>query len=102
MESNEVSATGNGGGSKDDGSIPAGHIRFYDNYQPPLEASDYVISVQQRVQSADVTPPLDQSFPAAAPLTQAFSVAAPRFALDPADIHSVFPPENSGGAFAQN
>jgi hypothetical protein len=102
MESNEVSTTGNGGGPKDDGSISAGHIRFYDNYQPPLEADDYVIYVQQRVQSADVAPPFDQSFPAAAPLTQAFSVAAPRFALDPADIHSVFPPENSGGAFDQN
>jgi hypothetical protein len=119
----EVSATSNGGnddnnddsngGNSDSdggvGSIPAGDIRFYDNYEPPLDAGDYVISVQQRVTSRAGEPPLDQTFPAAipagtnpVPLTQKFSVVAPRFALDPADIHSAFPPDNSSGAFDQN
>lgn len=119
---NELSATSNGGndntngnGNGDggngngDGSIPAGDIRFYDNYEPPLDAGDYVISVQQRVRSRAGEPDLDRTFPAAVPagtqpvpLTQKFSVVAPRFALDPSDVHSSFPPDSSSGAFEQN
>ena len=83
------------------GSIPVGDIRFYDNYLPPLDAGDYVISVRQKVASttvADDGKAINQTFPA----QQLFSVVAPRFALDPADIHSVFPPADSSGMFDQN
>ncbi|HEX8494993.1 MAG TPA: hypothetical protein VF658_19285 [Pyrinomonadaceae bacterium] len=46
---------------------------------------------------------LNQTFPATPPLTpQLFTVVAPRFSLDPADIHSVFPPASSVGTFDQN
>jgi hypothetical protein len=87
------------------GSIPAGDIRFYDNYLPPLEAGDYTITAQQAVQSVTLAPSgksLDQSFPDGAPLKQAFTVVAPRVALDPADIYSVFPPASGIGTFDQN
>lgn len=83
--------------------IPAESIRFYDNYEPPLDAGDYVISVQQSVANRVSTDPaLNENFPQAGPQTQSFSVVAPRFTLDPADIHSVFPPQRSSGAFDQN
>jgi hypothetical protein len=93
-----MSETNNDG---DDAPIPAGDIRFYDNYEPPLDAGDYSISVQQTVKSVAGQPSLDQSIPET-PLTQSFSVLAPRFALDPADIYSVFPPPASSGAFEEN
>jgi len=83
------------------GSIPVGDIRFYDNYLPPLDAGDYVISVQQTVASTTLAADgkaINQTFPA----QQLFSVLAPRFALDPVDIHSVFPPADSSGMFDQN
>ena len=31
--------------------LPSGNIRFYNNYETPLEAGDYTISVQQHVQN---------------------------------------------------
>ena len=89
---------GNGNGN---GSIPVGDIRFYDNYQPPLDAGDYVISVHQKVESTALAgdgKPLNTTFPA----QQSFSIKAPRFALDPGDIHSEFPPAGSSGMFDQN
>jgi hypothetical protein len=99
-----MSSTSNGNGNGN-GSIPAGDIRFYDNYLPPLDAGDYTISVQQTVNSTSEAPggnPLNQTFPNTPPLTQAFTVVAPRFSLDPADIHSVFPPASATGTFDQN
>jgi hypothetical protein len=85
-----------------EGAISGGDIRFYDNYQAPLDAGDYLISIQQQVNSLSGMPVLNQAIPAGGPLTQAFTVVAPRFTLDPADIYSVFPPNNSNGAFDQN
>jgi hypothetical protein len=101
-----MSSTNNGNGNGNgNGSIPAGDIRFYDNYLPPLDAGDYLISAQQTVESTSVATggnALNQTFPTAPPLTQAFTVVAPRFALDPADIYSVFPPASGIGTFDQN
>ena len=87
--------------------LPSGDIRFYDNYETPLVAGDYTISVRQQVKTEPegVAPqgqPLDKYFPADGPLEQVFTVVAPRFTLDPADIYSVFPPASSVGAFDQN
>lgn len=99
---NNGNSNGNGNGN---GSIPAGDIRFYDNYLPPLDAGDYTISVQQTVNSTSLVTggkPVNQTFPDTQPLTQPFTVVAPRFSLDPADIHSVFPPASSVGTFDQN
>lgn len=92
---------GSNNNSNGNGSIPVGDIRFYDNYLPPLDAGDYVISVHQKVDSTTLSgdgKPLNTTFPA----QQSFSIKAPRFALDPADIHSVFPPAGSSGMFDQN
>ena len=101
-----MSSTNNGNSNGNgNGSIPAGDIRFYDNYLPPLDAGDYTISVQQTVNSTELATggnPLNQTFPSTPPLAQAFTVVAPRFALDPADIYSVFPPASSIGTFDQN
>lgn len=98
-----MSSTDNGNGN---GSIPAGDIRFYDNYLPPLDAGDYDISVQQTVNSTSVAGGgkaiTNQQFPSGAPLTQAFTVVAPRFALDPVDVQSVFPPAAGIGTYDQN
>ncbi|HEX8174270.1 MAG TPA: hypothetical protein VF543_04015 [Pyrinomonadaceae bacterium] len=100
-----MSSTGNGN-SNGNGSIPVGDIRFYDHYLPPLEAGDYVISVQQTVNSTSLAPDgkaiTNQKFPDGPALTQAFTVVAPRFALDPADINSVFPPAAGIGTYDQN
>lgn len=99
-----MSSTKNGN-SNGNGSIPAGDIRFYDNYLPPLEGGDYVVTAQQSVQSITLAPsgkPLDKNFPDGAPVQQAFTVVAPRVALDPADIYSLFPPASALGTFEQN
>lgn len=87
--------------------LPSGDIRFYDNYEAPLEAGDYIISVRQHAQNTQdgIAPngkPLDQQFPANAPLQQAFTVVAPRFTIDPADVYSVFPPASTSGTYDQN
>lgn len=87
--------------------LPSGDIRFYDNFEAPLEAGDYIISARQHAQNTQdgIAPngkPLDQQFPANAPLQQAFTVVAPRFAIDPADVYSVFPPASTSGTYDQN
>jgi hypothetical protein len=80
------------------GDIPLGDIRFYDSYRPLLEADDYTIKVTQQVDSTDTAHPLS----AQVTVTQQLSVTAPRFALDPSEVQSAFPPANAVGAFAQN
>src|SRR5205085_5628766 len=87
--------------------LPSGDIRFYDNYEAPLEAGDYTIAVTQHVESTSdgVAPngqPINENFPATGQVTQAFTVVAPRFTLDPADIYSTFPPNAASGTFDQN
>ncbi len=87
------------------GAIPAGQMRFYDNYLPVLDAGGYSVSVQQAVASTTVATggkALKQSFPDGPALEQAFSIAAPRFAMDAADVHAAFPPKGSAGSYDQN
>lgn len=82
-----------------DGSIPVGDIRFYDSYRPLLDAGDYTIDIQQQIDSTDTEHPLSQAAPE---VKQKFSVIAPRFALDPSEVQSVFPPANASGQFDLN
>ena len=82
-----------------DGSIPVGDIRFYDNYRPLLEAGDYTIDIEQQIDSNDTQHPLSEAAP---PVNRKFSVIAPRFALDPSEVQSVFPPANASGQFDLN
>ena len=73
--------------------IPLGDIRFHDNFIPALHAEDYTLTVTQSVTSAD------GKLSEAPHAVQAFSVVAPRFALDPGEIQSFFPPDNSSGTY---
>jgi hypothetical protein len=84
------------------GDLPAGDIQFYDHYLASLPPGNYQIDVEHDVagdpaqQTAAVKPqPFKQSFHR----QQRFSVDGARFALDPADIHAVFPPANSQGLY---
>jgi hypothetical protein len=88
------------------GALPMADVQFFDRHIPPMHGGDYTISIQQTVVSKEAVPdgkalPTTQ-FPGPSPQTQAVSVAAPRFALDPADVHAVFPPSGQVGAFDQN
>ncbi|MFZ0792466.1 MAG: hypothetical protein WAM65_01770, partial [Candidatus Korobacteraceae bacterium] len=69
-----------------------GKIRFSSFCQPPLAPATYKLEVRQTVTTL-------QPAPFACPDFE-FSVAGPRFALNPADIYSVYPPESSTGNFA--
>lgn len=75
------------------GSVSPGQIAFYDAIQPPLGAGDYTLHATQQVQGlkGETVEPYDAKQP--------FRVDGPRFALDPATIHQVFPPANQQGAY---
>lgn len=75
------------------GSVSPGQIAFYDAIQPPLPAGDYTLHATQQVQGlkGETVDPYEAR--------QAFRVDGPRFALDPAAIHQVFPPANQQGAY---
>ena len=75
------------------GAVGPGEIRFFDSIQPPLPAGDYTLEAEQRVLDL----PGEQPAPYTA--TQAFRVDGPRWSLDPATIHQVFPPASQAGSF---
>jgi hypothetical protein len=83
------------GGGMSGEPIPAGDIRFYDGYKPALDAGDYTLTATQKTDSTDTAHPLSETTTA----TQFFSVTAPRFAMDPAEIQSIYPPANATGPF---
>jgi hypothetical protein len=74
-------------------------ICFYDDVVPALPDGDYTITVQQDV---TYTPPGGSETTKTFQVAQAFSVRGPRFALDPADVHSSFPPDGSQGTFEEH
>src|ERR1700752_4401091 len=77
--------------------VKAGQIQFIEACHPPLVAGDYTIGMRQTIkESEDAVVPWN-SDPYAAELQ--FAVDAPRFTLNPADIHSVYPPSNQTGRF---
>ena len=70
--------------------LERGLIQFFQACLPPLLPGEYRIDVEQTVREARPEPfrtGLD------------FSVAGPRFALNPADVYSVYPPANQAGAY---
>src|SRR5579883_2190219 len=75
-------------------SIDDGTVKFIEAWPPPLEAGDYQISVSQTV---TLSTSQSETIPKN---TYSFSVAAPRFTLDPALIHSFFPPPAHRGHFS--
>lgn len=77
-------------------------LTFVDYEKPPLEDGDYVLTVQQQVQIDGAygwgTDP-DHRWAGAPTATLNVSVAGPRFALDPGDVDSQFPPPGSLGEY---
>ena len=77
--------------------VKAGQIQFVAACHPPLVAGEYNAGMSQAIkESEDATVPWN-SDPYISDLV--FSVDAPRFTLNPADIHSVYPPVNATGSF---
>jgi hypothetical protein len=77
-------------------SVPPGQIAFYDRIAPPLPANPepYSLSVTQKIKGLkDGTKPKYQA-------TQPFVVTGPRFAINPAAIHMVYPPADQAGDYA--
>ncbi|MEN6374655.1 MAG: hypothetical protein ABFD75_07740 [Smithella sp.] len=78
-------------------SVKAGQIQFIEACHPPLVAGHYQVSMKQDVKESKESNTSWKSLPYEANLQ--FDVDAPRFTLDPADIHSVYPPVNSSGRY---
>src|SRR5579871_5894343 len=77
--------------------VKVGQTQFVEACHPPLVAGAYKITADQVIKgSKDEAVPWN-SDPYATELQ--FVVDAPRFSLNPADIHSVYPPSNQNGNF---
>jgi hypothetical protein len=76
-------------------SVAPGQIAFYDQIAPPLAASatPYTLSAKQSVLDLKEGPVPPYS------ATQSVLVSGPRFAIDPASIHTVFPPAGHVGSY---
>src|SRR5690349_19168066 len=74
----------------DPGPATATHVEFAQYHLPTLKTGDYVLTLSQEVTIHG------QDQPAVAE-TRRFQVQGPRYALDPADIQAVFPPDGSLG-----
>jgi hypothetical protein len=77
--------------------IKAGQIQFVEACHPPLVAGEYQVGMSQFVGDPGKPDIPWNSDPYASDLV--FTVDAPRFTLNPADIHSVYPPVNEIGRF---
>ncbi|WDF57258.1 hypothetical protein [Mucilaginibacter sp. KACC 22063] len=75
------------------GTIGVGLIRFYDSIQPPLPAGNYTLQATQVVKG--VTDKDDPQYQA----EQKLLVNGPRFSIDAASIHSLYPPANQTGTY---
>jgi DNA uptake protein ComE-like DNA-binding protein len=78
-------------------------IRFSSYCRLPLAPGEYKVAVHQTVIELQTKKLQESELPV--PFTRPdfeFAVAGPRFALNPADIYSVYPPEGSTGAFANS
>ncbi len=78
--------------------LAAGEIRFHHWCEPPLEAGEYHVEVTQTVQQLADDPTSKGSYRS----KFSFSVAGPRFALNPAEVYSVYPPKGQIGDFASS
>ncbi|MFK0732703.1 MAG: hypothetical protein ACIWVG_16350 [Gloeotrichia echinulata HAB0833] len=67
-------------------------VQFIEYHQPHLKSGDYTLTVTQEIESK-IEPIIKESFKT----ELNFSILGPRFALDPQQIQSVFPPEGSLG-----
>lgn len=74
-----------------------GHVYFYDHAKPPLTAGDYQLQLSQHYEVDKDGSTSSQNV--GPQTTQDFTIVGPRFNLNPADIHSVWPPHNGDGPF---
>ncbi len=76
---------------KGDDNLPANKetIRFVESYQPPIKAGTYTLTIEQKVTGPDVNDTFTH--------TKKVYIQGERFALDPLDIASVFPPDRNQG-----
>jgi len=70
--------------------VPVGDIALYDNDVPALYGGNYAITVTHDAPDVLTAP---------ASVTQRFTVSAPQFAIDPAEIVQLYPPDGSTGQF---
>ena len=77
--------------------LPLGDIQFYDNYIPFLKDGDYTITATPVLQDANGQAIASQN--ELSPVSQTFSVNGPRFTLNAADIHAIYPAADSTGQF---
>jgi hypothetical protein len=77
-----------------------GKITFVASHRPPLEDGEYIVSIVQTVKNTDPTPRKDAAFDESHVNTSRFQVRGERFAVDAAEISSVFPPSSSTGEYA--
>lgn len=75
-----------------------GRVTVAQHHLPGLEAGEYQMTVKQEVAAVSKTggKPAQETFESRA----VFAVRGERFRLPPADLHSVFPPENTEGEFS--
>ncbi|ADB50991.1 hypothetical protein [Conexibacter woesei] len=66
-------------------------VEFVQYDVPPLRSGTYTVRVEQTV---------NQAAPNHFPITRQFAVAGERFALDPADVAAVFPPDLANGEYS--
>ncbi|MBK7676727.1 MAG: hypothetical protein IPJ27_19270 [Candidatus Accumulibacter sp.] len=78
--------------------LATGEIQFHQWCEPPLEAGEYHVEVTQTVQELADDPTSKGSYRS----KFSFSVAGPRFALNPAEVYSVYPPKGQIGDFANS
>jgi hypothetical protein len=69
----------------------AGHLTFFDSYQPGLKDGTYELTLTQEVSAPDVSVPA---------LTQVFVLRGPRWSLAPSDVYAESPPNGATGDFA--
>ena len=75
-----------------------GEIQFHQWCQPPLEPGEYNVEVAQTVKELADDPTSKGSYSS----KFTFSVAGPRFALNPSEVYSVYPPKGQLGDFANS
>src|SRR3712207_1422331 len=81
-------------------------VTFYDNFVPSLKAGQYTITVSQALtvdtaQTQQDGGNIKIQSPPQPDVSQTFIVRGPRFVLDPADVHRVFPPDNGVGVYEE-
>jgi hypothetical protein len=77
--------------------VQAGEIQFVEACHPALVAGEYRVSTVEQISSLQDAEYQWKSDSYKSEVV--FSVDAPRFTLNPADIHSVYPPANETGRF---